>query len=621
MQLWGEGGVRYGVSAGRGLRRLRPAWRSRSVQIPRLFRAACGLVFVPMVTLALTPATPDLMNRIYAEYWDEFSRQNPIQATFNGDNRFNDQFGAVTSAEALAQGRQLATKYLQRTSEYDPAGLPAEDRISYDLMRYQLQQSLDGLAFPSELMPVNQMASLHLVFAQLGSGRLAQPFATVKDYDNWLSRAAGFAPAVDGIIADMRRGIARKIVLPKALAKPVLPQLEDLATPDLERNVYMSPVRTFPDGFSEADRARLTAAFTGLVQEQIRPAYQRLHTFMRDEYLPACRDTIGLGDLPGGRDWYAFQVRTATTTSKTPEEIHQIGLAEVARIRVLMEEGMGRVGFKGTWSEFLRHLDTDPSLRFTTRGEIQAAYESLQNRVTEKIPQFFGRTPKTPFEIRPVESFREMSAAPAQYFPGMLDGSRPGIFYFNAYKPETRSRFTTVAFFLHEAVPGHHFEISLAREHTSLPAFRRFNSAQAYSEGWGLYCEMLGREMGLYEDPWQWVGRLSAEIWRSARLVIDTGIHAQGWTREQSIQYFLANVPQNEIVAVQEVDRYIAVPGQALSYKMGEIRLRELRAGAEKRLGARFDLRAFHDEMLSHGSIPLDVLDAAMERWIASREH
>ena len=586
---------------------------------PRLVLAALSL-FAPVLGLAATPATPEIMNKVYADYWEENMQGNPISATFYGDSRYNDRFGAVTSAEDRAVTKRLAGKYLARTAELDPAGLPAEDRISYDLLRYELQLSLDALQFPAHLMPVNQMSSLHLLFAQLGSGRLAQPFETVKDYENWLSRAAGFAPAVDGMIADMRTGIAQGIVLPKALAKPVLPQLENLGTADLEKNVYMSPVRKFPAGIAAADQTRLTAAYATLVRDQLVPAYQRLLTFMRDTYLSACRDTVALSDLPGGKAWYAFRARSSTTTDLSPEEIHAIGLREVARIRGLFEEAKVRVGFKGTLKEFFVHLNTAPELKFTTREEIQAAYEGLRARVEAKVPAFFGRIPKTAYEIRPVESFREVSGPPAQYFQGLPDGSRPGIFYFNAYKPETRTRFTTVAYFVHEAVPGHHFEISLAQEHETLPAFRRFGGTTAYSEGWGLYSEMLGQEMGLYDDPWQWVGRLSAEIWRASRLVIDTGLHAKGWTREQAIAYFLDNVPQGEVVATQEVERYIAIPGQALSYKIGELKLRELRARAEKALGAKFDLRAFHDEVLAHGSVPLSVLEAAMDRWIAAQK-
>jgi uncharacterized protein (DUF885 family) len=578
--------------------------------------AACG----PFLCPAATPATPEIMNRLYAEYWEDYLRDNPISATFNGDNRYNDRFGPVTSAEANEAIRRLGEKYLALTAELDPAGLPAEDRISYDLLRYQLHESVEGLKFPSHLLPVNQMSSLHLIFAQLGSGRVGQPFDTVKDYDNWLARAAGFSPYVDGIIADMRTGMSRGIVLPKALAKPVLPQLETLGTADLEKNVYLSPIRKFPQSFTDADKARLTTAYTALVKDTLIPAHQRLLAFLRDTYLPACRDTVALGDLPGGAEWYAFQARISTTTRLDPEAIHAIGLNEVARIRGLFEEAKERVGFKGTLKEFFAHLNTAPELRFSQREEIQAAYEGLRAKAEAAVPAFFGRKPKTPYEIRPVEEFREASAPPAQYFQGLPDGSRPGIFYYNAYKPETRTRFTTTAYFLHEAVPGHHFEISLAQEHPSLPAFRRFGGTTAYSEGWGLYSEMLGREMGVYDDPWQWIGRLSAEIWRAARLVLDTGLHAKGWTREQSIAYFLDNVPQGEVVAIQEVERYIAIPGQALSYKIGEIKLRELRARAEKALGAQFDIRAFHDEVLAHGSVPLSVLEAAVDRWIVSQK-
>ncbi|MEO8385266.1 MAG: DUF885 domain-containing protein [Betaproteobacteria bacterium] len=585
-------------------------------QIVSIFAASLLTVHA----FATTPATPEKMNQLYASYWDEYLEANPIAATFNGDNRFNDRFGATTSNESRAKTKALAEKYLTQTALYDPATLKGEDRISYDLLRYQLQQTLDGLKFPSHLTPINQTGSLPLIFAQLGSGRLAQPFETVKDYDNWLARAGGFAPAVDGMIADMQEGIKRGVVLPKALIKPVLPQLENLGSADIDKSVYMAPLKKFPSNFTETDKARLTTAYTALIRDQIVPAYQRLLVFMRDTYLPAGRDTLGLSELPDGKAWYAFRARSSTTTDMTPEAIHSIGLAEVARIRKLFEAAKARVGFKGSLKEFFVHLNTAPEQRFTNREEMQAAYEALRSRVDAKVPAFFGRLPKTKFEIRPIEAFREVSGPPAQYFRGLPDGTRPGIFYYNAYKPETRTRFTTTAFFVHEAIPGHHFEISLAQEQTNLPAFRRFGGTGAFSEGWGLYCEMLGQEMGLYDDPWQWIGRLSAEVWRAARLVIDTGVHSKGWSRDQSIAYFMDNVPQGETVAVQEVERYIAMPGQALSYKIGELKLRQLRARAEIALGAKFDIRAFHEEVLVHGSVPLNVLEAAVDRWLAAQK-
>lgn len=575
---------------------------------------------LPAIAQVKSPATPEKMNQLYADYWADYLRENPIAATFNGDPRYNNRFGAVTSAADRVQSRALAEKYLARSAEFDPAPLPPEDRISYDLLRYRLQQVLDGLRYPSNLMPVDQFSGLHLTMAQLGSGTSAQPFQTVQDYDNWLQRAADYAPAVDAMIADMRTGIAQGVVMPKALISRVLPQLENVGTDDLEKSTYMGPVKKFPASFSPADKARLTEAYGKLVREQLAPANRKLLAFMRDTYLPAGRDTAGIGALPGGQEWYAFLARRSTTTELTPAEIHDIGLREVARIRAQFEEAKVRVGFKGTLQQFFEYLNTAPELRFKSREEIQAAYEAVRPRLEAKVGLLFAHLPKAPFEIRQVEAFREVSAAPASYQRGSVDGKRPGIFYFNAYQPETRTRFTTNAFFLHEAIPGHHFERSLAQETDGLPAFRRFGSSTAFSEGWGLYSEMLGQEIGMYDDPWQWVGRLTAEVWRGVRLVVDTGIHSKGWTREQAIAYFKDNVPQDEVTAVQEVERYIAVPGQALSYKIGELKLRELRKRAESALGPAFDLRAFHNEVLSHGSVPLDVLDAAVNRWIAAQK-
>jgi len=586
------------------------------------FRFLAALLLAgPVLLSALPPATPEAMNRLYTAFWDEYLAQAPFYATFYGDNRFNDSFGETDPAKVRTATRELSGKYLAQLAAVDPSGLPAEDRISYDLFRYQRQEALDELAFPGELLPLNQFSSMHLLLAQFGSGRLAQPFATVADYDAWLQRASAIPAWADATIASLREGLARRIVLPKVLARAVLAQLASLGAPDLEKSVFLGPVRNFPENFPAAERERLTAAYTAFVRDRILPAYQKLHAFVRDDYLPGCRDTVGLGDLPGGAEWYAFLARKETTTTLTPEEIHRIGLAEVARIRGQMEEAMRALGFQGTLKEFYAKLNEDPALRFRTREEIQAAYEGLRARIEARVPEFFGRTPRIPYEIRPVEAFREAGAAPAQYFSGLPDGSRPGIFYYNAYKPETRTRFSTEAFFVHEAVPGHHFEVSLAQEQTGLPAFRRFGGTGAYSEGWGLYCERLGREMGLYTDPYQWVGRLSAEIWRACRLVIDTGLHAKGWTREQGIAYFLDNTPQSEVVATQEVERYIAIPGQALSYKIGELKIVGLRQRAEQELGARFRLKDFHDEVLAHGSVPLDVLEAAVNRWIAAQRH
>ncbi|MYN46741.1 DUF885 family protein [Pseudoduganella sp. FT93W] len=574
---------------------------------------------IPAIAQVKTPATPEKMNQLYAQYWEDYLRENPIAATYNGDQRYNHLFGPQTAAEANAQSRALAEKYLALTATYDPAALPAEDRISYDLLRYRLQQVLDGLRFPTDLMPVDQFAGLHLSMAQLGSGSSAQPFQTVQDYDNWLQRAAAYAPAVDHLMDDMRKGIAQGIVMPRALIQRVLPQLENVGSDNLETSTYMGPVKKFPSSFSAADKERLTAAYGKLVREQLAPANRKLLAFMRDTYLPAGRDTAGIGALPGGQEWYAFLARRSTTTELTPAQIHDIGLSEVARIRAQFELAKDKVGFKGTLKEFFQHLNTAPELRFKTREEIQAAYEAIRPKVEAKQNLLFAHLPKAPFEIRPVEGYREVSAAPASYQRGSVDGKRPGVFYFNAYKPETRTRFTTNAFFLHEAIPGHHFERSLAQETAGLPDFRRFGASTAFSEGWGLYSEMLGQEIGMYDDPWQWVGRLTAEIWRGVRLVVDTGIHSKGWTREQAIAYFKDNVPQDEVTAVQEVERYIAIPGQALSYKIGELKLRELRTRAETKLGKKFDLRAFHNEVLSHGSVPLDVLDGAVNRWIAAQ--
>jgi uncharacterized protein (DUF885 family) len=409
-------------------------------------------------------------------------------------------------------------------------------------------------------------------------------------------------------------------VQPKVLMQKVLPQLDAIVADDPEDTNFWGPIERMPQEFDDADGKRLTAAYRAMIGEQVVPAYRRLRSFIADEYLPACRDTVALSALPDGDAWYAFNAKRSTTTDRTPAEIHRIGLNEVARIHGEMKQVMQQVGFEGDLTAFFEFMTTDRQFRFASEEALLKAYNGLRARVEAGVPRLFSLVPKAPFEIRPVEPFRAASAAGGEYQQPSEDGSRPGIFYVNTYDLPARKTWDMENLFLHEAIPGHHFQIALQQELEDLPRFRRFGIETAFVEGWGLYAESLGKELGIYTDPYQYFGRLQAELWRAIRLVVDTGLHDQDWTREQVIEYMVDNSATSKTQAVAEAERYIAIPGQALAYKIGELKLQELRARAEKALGDRFDIKTFHAAALEDGSLPLDVLEAKIDRWIAGQK-
>jgi uncharacterized protein (DUF885 family) len=417
----------------------------------------------------------------------------------------------------------------------------------------------------------------------------------------------------------MRAGVSRGVVQPRIVMEKVLPQLEAMLVSEPRQSVFYRPVAQFQEGMGAQDRERLAAAFTSAISEQIVPAYRRLHAFIRDEYLPRTRTTVALTSLPQGEEWYAYQVRLQTTTRMTPEQIHELGLREVARIRGELDRIMREVGFHGDLAAFFAHLRSDSRFYYTNADELLNGYRALKDQVAAATPRLFTIQPKADFEIRAVEAFRAQSASTASYRMATPDGSRPGVFYVNTFDLKSRPRYTMQAIYLHEAVPGHHFQFSIQQELENLPRFRRFGSYTAYSEGWGLYAESLGRELGLYTDPYDYFGALGTEVFRAVRLVVDTGIHAQGWSREQAIEYMLANAPVGQTDAVSEIERYIANPGQALAYKVGALKIQELRARATERLGEDFDVREFHTQVLIDGALPLDVLEAKLDRWLAAR--
>lgn len=571
-------------------------------------------------TAARAETKAQKLDRLYEAYWEETLKLNPLQATFQGDPRYNDQLPNFLTAEFRQQGHDFTVRWLKTIEDVGPEGLSGQDRLSYDIFVKNAKDSLEGEQFPGHLMPMNQFTNLAGFAAQLGSGTGPQPFKTVKDYDNWRARGAKMPAIFDQAIANMREGMREGVVQPKALMVKVLPQLDALTSDDPEKTLFWGPIKNLPAGFSDADKARITAEYRTMIAQEIMPAFKRMREFIAKEYLPACRDSAGMGDLPNGKAWYAFNAYQSMSIRRSPEEVHKIGLSEVARIHDAMRKVMAQVGFKGTLQEFFHYLNTDKQFEFASEEALLAHYRSIEARLQPGLEREFHLMPKAGFEIRPVEAFRAQSAAGGEYQSPSEDGSRPGIFYVNTYDLPSRKTWDSEDLFLHEAKPGHHFQIAIQQELTGIPKFRRFGGETAFTEGWGLYSETIGKELGMLQDPYMYAGMLQNELWRAIRLVVDTGFHTKGWTRDQVIAYMRENSAVSEVDAVAEAERYMAIPGQALAYKTGQMKITELRARAEKALGDRFDIRAFHDEILKDGAVPLDILDAKVDRWIESQK-
>ena len=559
------------------------------------------------------------LNKLFEEYFEERLRLYPFQATAIADPRYNDQLPNSLSDEYRARERDFYTKYSKALGQINRQSLSSQNRLSYNVFKVEMERSLEGLKF-ADFKPINQFTGLSIAFVQLGSGKGNQPFKTVKDYENFLSRVNGFVIWMDQAIANMRQGMAEGVVQPKVLMERTLPQLQALIVKDARDSIFYQPITNIPASFSEADKARLTAAYVKAINGQIIPAYQKLHDFIKAEYVPKSRATAGLSAIPTGKEQYAYLVKASTTTNLSPDEIHQIGLNEVRRIRGEMEKVKEQVGFKGSLSAFFDYIRTDPKFYpFKTEEEVLEAYRSIEAKLQPHLPKYFGIVPKSKFEVRATEKFRAASAA-HQYNRPAPDGSRPGIFYVPIPDVRKYNNTTMESLFLHEAIPGHHFQISLQQEQQSLPKFRNFGGYSAFSEGWALYTESLGKELGLYQDPYQYFGMLSGEIHRAIRLVVDTAIHAKGWSREQAIKYSLENESMSEDRITAEIERYMAMPGQALSYKIGQLKILELRRKAERTLGAKFDIRAFHDEILKDGALPLNILESKINEWIVKQQ-
>lgn len=560
------------------------------------------------------------IKEVFARYYEERLPLFPLEATMNGDNRYNDRMPDDLSQAGKSKVTAFYTKYQDELSKYDPAKLSGEEKVSRDLLQWECKIGLEGQQYPFELMPVNQIFSYHLIISQMASGSSLQPFKTVKDYDNWLKRVDGFVVWCDTAVVNMRRGIKSGYVLPASLIRKVIPQLADLGHGPVKEHLFYTPARNFPKAFSAEDKARLEKEYATMVEAKIISTFRKMQVFMEKEYLPAGRKTDGFAALPDGEAMYNYSIRYFTTTEMKAEEIHQLGLKEVARISGEMEKVKEQVGFKGDLKSFFNDVRSNKKLMpFTKPEQVVAHFKEIHERMKPNLTKLFELTPKTSFEVRRTEAFREASAS-AEYSPGLPDGSRPGVFYVPVPNAKAYNVVSDESLFLHEAIPGHHYQFSLQQENTALPDFRKNLWYSAYGEGWALYTESLGRELGLYTDPYQYFGMLSAEMHRAIRLVVDTGIHSKGWTREQAIQYSLDHEAESEESITAEIERYMAGAGQALSYKIGQLKIRELRSKAEKEIGPKFDIREFHKLVLESGCVPLKLLEDKITAWIGSKK-
>jgi uncharacterized protein (DUF885 family) len=565
-------------------------------------------------------------SQLLERYYNDRMKLVPLEATNNGEPNLNDQLYAEFTDSYRAKLKGFFSRYQSAVLKIDRKKLDADDRISYDIFEKEMDVTLNGLAigyfsnkvlYPDHrYMPFNQFGGLPLWLGQLGSGEGAQPFKTVKDYNDWQKRATAFSTWADSAIVYFRKGMVAGVVLPEVLVVKMIPQMEAMIVSDPTKSLFYGPINKLPGTFSKEEQEKLTGEYIKLIKEQLVPAYNKLAEFLKTEYLVNARKSTGIAAIPNGDKEYRWLIRFWTTTDKTPDEIYHTGLSEVKRIRGLMDSVRQAVGFTGDLQAFFAYMKTDRQfMPFKTPDEVLGAYRAVEARITPNLKQMFNNVPKTKFEVRQTEAFRAASAS-AEYNLGLPDGSRPGIFYVPIIDAAKFNVTTGIeGLFLHEAIPGHHYQLSLQLENEKLPKFRRFYTPGAYVEGWGLYSESLGKELGVYTDPYQYMGALGKEMHRSIRLVVDAGMHSKNMTREQAIQYMMSNMPLSEAGTIAEIERYMAIPAQALSYKIGALKIQELRRKQEKQLGSKFNLATFHDAILGDGPMPLNILEKKMDAW------
>jgi len=555
------------------------------------------------------------LNAVFADYWEDTLKHSPEFASTIGDKRYNDQISDY-SVKAVNDGLEREENFLMRLAAIDPAGLTDQEKISRELLLRHFAEDAEAADFKEWEMPVNQMGGVHTTYPQL----VAQlSFTTLKDYDDWIARLHAIPKAFDQVAANMSIGMDDHRVPPKYLLAKALEQVKSLASQKPEDSPLALPLKSFPATIKTAEQERIKAEMLHAITKEVLPAYLRFARFLEVSYIPAGRAEPGISSLPDGAKYYQFLIRRTTTTDLTAEQIHQIGLDEVKRDEAEMLVIASKLGFADMKS-FRASLKTNPKLHPASREALLGAYRSYLTPMQAKLPQLFGRLPKAPFEVAAVPDFLEKTSAPAYYEAGTHDGGRPGRLRIDTFNAADRNLYAVEAIAYHEGLPGHHLQISIAQELDDVPTFRKYGGYTAYSEGWGLYSERLGKDVGFYQDPYSDYGRLEADIWRAIRLVVDTGVHSQHWTREQMVQYFIDHSAIDETSIQAEVDRYIAWPSQALAYKIGQLKILELRDRAKAALGDKFDLRAFHDQVLDAGALPLDVLSDRMDGWIASQK-
>jgi len=555
------------------------------------------------------------LSAIFEAEWNYEMEQSPVRASSMGDRRWNDRWGDQ-STEAILQRQEHAKETLNALGKFERAKLSAADQLNYDLFKKDLESEIEGFQFRTHLMPINQRGGIQTL-DELGD-RLR--FETVKDFEDWIARLQSLPVLMDQQIALMREGSRSGMMWPRIVLERVPAQIDKQLVAKPDESPFFKPFKKFPDSVSAADRERLTKAAQEAITAAVLPSYDKLKKFFVNEYLVAAPDPVGVWKMPGGAEYYAYLARRHTTTSLTPQQIHDKGLSEVARIKGEMKTIMDKLGFKGTFPEFFTKLRTDPQFFYKTPEELLEAYRALAKRIDPNLVKVFKTLPRTPYGVTPIPDKIAPDTTTAYYNQPAADGSRAGLYFVNLYKPETRPKWEMMALSLHESVPGHHLQIALAQELGDIPKFRRYGGYTAFVEGWGLYSESLGQEMGLYEDPYSKFGQLTYEMWRAVRLVVDTGMHHLKWDRKRAIDYFMENAPKAENDIVNEIDRYISMPGQALAYKIGELKIKELRERARREIGDGFDIREFHDAVLLSGAVPLDVLERNVNAWIATKK-
>ncbi|CAN1560152.1 Protein of unknown function DUF885 [Sphingomonadaceae bacterium] len=599
------------------------------------------LLSVALVALAVPVAAPAMaqdtikaeaaqltegekLAKVFADDDEASLKRNPLNALFRGDMRYADRLGDFMTDAYFDAERKAANDNIAALGNIDRAKLSPTDKIAYDVFMRNQKDAIKGLSSPyfelSVVRPINHFFGFHTFYPNFASGQGAAPFKTRVDYENNLKRHKEFVVMLDRAIGRFREGMASGVVETKMTVSNVIDQLNTQLKQPAEESPYFGPTKNFPADFTDAEKAAFTGQYRDAIEKDIYPAYTRLRDFLKNDYLPVAREGHGLKYMKGGDQLYSYLIESTVTLPMRADEIHNIGLSEVARIKGEMEKVRTEVNFKGTLPEFFDHLRHDPKFKMASREALTQGYYDIGKTVDAVIGTQFKYLPKAPLEIRPYEEFREKYEAGGSYQQGTPDGSRPGIFYFNAYDLPSRTTPGMTTLYLHEGAPGHHFQISIAQENEKLPAFMRFGGNTAYVEGWALYAETLGYEMGLYTDPYQRFGTLSDEMLRAMRLVVDTGLHSKGWSREQAIDYMLANSDMGRTDATAEVERYIAIPSQALAYKIGALTISRLKEKAKTELGAKFDVREFHNEVLNTGALPLTVLEKKIDDWIASKK-